>query len=96
MNSSTDIDQQLARRIKKGDVQAFDQLYERYSQRVYGFAFSMLKNREDAKEIVQETFLKIWNKHDKIFKNNIIYETKTNCTPSVPNSFFNSYFFLSA
>ncbi|WP_339740772.1 RNA polymerase sigma-70 factor [uncultured Sunxiuqinia sp.] len=66
MNSSTHIDQQLARRIKRGDVLAFDQLYERYSQRLYGFAFSMLKNREDAKEIVQETFLKIWNKRTTI------------------------------
>ncbi|KOH43873.1 RNA polymerase sigma factor [Sunxiuqinia dokdonensis] len=66
MNSSTHIDQQLARRIKKSDVQAFDQLYERYSQRLYGFAFSMLKNKEDAKEVVQETFLKIWNKRTAI------------------------------
>lgn len=66
MNSSTHIDQQLARRIKKGDVQAFDRLYERYSQRLYGFAFSMLKNKEDAKEVVQETFLKIWNKRTAI------------------------------
>ena len=56
----------LARRIQKGDIKAFDLLYERFSERLFSFAFSMLKNREDAKEIVQETFLKVWNKRSHI------------------------------
>ncbi|MGV8094101.1 MAG: RNA polymerase sigma-70 factor [Mangrovibacterium sp.] len=56
----------LAKRIKKGDIKAFDLLYHTYSQKLYGFAFSMLKNHEDAKEIVQETFVKIWEKREVI------------------------------
>lgn len=56
----------LAKRIQKGDIKAFDLLYERFSERLFSFAFSMLKNREDAKEIVQETFLKVWNKRSQI------------------------------
>ncbi len=56
----------LAKRIRKGDIRAFDVLYHTYSQKLYGFAFSMLKNHEDAKEVVQETFFKIWEKRDRI------------------------------
>ncbi len=56
----------LARRIRKGDLKAFDILYNTYSQKLYGFAFSMLKNHEDAKEIIQETFFKIWNKRQQL------------------------------
>lgn len=56
----------LAKRIKEGDLSAFDLLYHTYSQKLYGFAFSMLKNHDDAKEIVQDTFLKIWEKRKMI------------------------------
>jgi RNA polymerase sigma-70 factor (family 1) len=56
----------LSDKIKKGDIKAFDLLYHTYSQKLYGFAFSMLKNHEDAKEVVQETFFKIWEKRDRI------------------------------
>ena len=60
------MDIELGKRIRKGDMKAFDDLYIQYSQRLYGFAFSILKNQEDAKEIVQETFLKLWNKRSDI------------------------------
>lgn len=60
---------QLVKRLKEGDMKAFDILYRQYSERLYSFAFSILKNREDAKEIVQETFLKLWNKRMEIHPN---------------------------
>ncbi|MGE4586097.1 MAG: RNA polymerase sigma-70 factor [Mangrovibacterium sp.] len=56
----------LAKKIKKGDMNAFDLLYSTYSQKLYGFAFSMTKSHEDAKEVVQETFFKIWEKRSQI------------------------------
>jgi len=54
------------RRLQKGDLHSFDLVYQQYSQRLYGFAFSILKNHEDAKEIVQETFLRLWNSKDQL------------------------------
>ncbi|WP_430974170.1 RNA polymerase sigma factor [Sunxiuqinia rutila] len=66
MEISPDKLQKLATRIRGGEIKAFDELYELYSQRLYGFAFSMLKNKEDSKEIVQETFLKIWSRRAEI------------------------------
>ena len=59
-------DRQLTDQIKNGQTHAFDQLFDRYSQRLYRFSKSLLKNHEDAEEIVQEVFFRIWEKRDDI------------------------------
>jgi len=59
-------DRQLADQIKKGQTYAFDQLFDRYSQPLYWFGKSLLKNREDAEEVVQEVFFRIWKKRDEL------------------------------
>ena len=56
----------LVAKLRNNDVEAFDLLYHQYSNKLYRFSFSMLKNEEDACEIVQETFFKIWEKRNKI------------------------------
>lgn len=55
---------QLIKAFKKGDAEAFKLLFERYHKRLYSFLFRLLKSREDAEEIVQETFLKIWESRE--------------------------------
>ena len=50
-----------------GDTGAFSVLVERYSRDVYGFAFFMAKDKSDAEDITQETFVKVW-KNLKKFK----------------------------
>ena len=57
---------QLISRLQKDDVNAFDGLYRIYSKRLYRFAFSLLKNTEDAEGIVQEVFLRVWHKRSTI------------------------------
>lgn len=52
--------QNLVRLLQKGDVAAFDALFEVYSSRLYTFAFKYLKNETDAEELVQEVFVKVW------------------------------------
>lgn len=52
--------------LRKGDLKAFDDLYAVYSKKVYQFAYSFLKNKEDSEEIVQEVFLRVWEKRKKI------------------------------
>lgn len=59
---SADDVQELAKQIKKNQLQSFDRLYEKYSQNLYRFARSMLKTHEDAEEVVQEVFFRVWNK----------------------------------
>jgi RNA polymerase sigma-70 factor (ECF subfamily) len=56
----------LFRLLNEGDIVAFDAIYERYCHRLFGFVLRYLKNREDAEEIVQEVFLKIWEARQKI------------------------------
>jgi len=50
----------------KGEVKAFDEIFEIYNQRIYQFAKTILKNKEDAKDVVQEVFLRIWQNRNEI------------------------------
>jgi RNA polymerase sigma-70 factor (ECF subfamily) len=52
--------------IQKDDRVAFYNIYERYSKRLYGFVLRYIKQKEDAEEIVQEVFVKIWESRNKI------------------------------
>jgi RNA polymerase sigma-70 factor (ECF subfamily) len=55
-------DHELIRRLKKGDVEAFNQIFYNYSLKLYHFAYGYFKSKEDAEEMVQEIFSKIWDK----------------------------------
>ena len=43
---------------QQGDVQAFDQLVERYHAKIYALTYNMTSNREDAEDLTQEIFVK--------------------------------------
>lgn len=58
--------QELVLLIQKNDRVAFYNIYERYSKRLYGFVLRYIKQKEDAEEIVQEVFVKIWESRNKI------------------------------
>ncbi len=53
------IDEMLFCKIAAGEKAAFCQLYELTSNAVFSYALSLLRNTEDAKDAMQETFLKI-------------------------------------
>jgi len=48
----------LVRRAKDGDLQAYDQLVQRYQERVYATIYHMTSNHEDANDLAQEAFIK--------------------------------------
>jgi RNA polymerase sigma factor (sigma-70 family) len=50
----------LVRRVLQGDRGAFRQLVESHQQYVFTIAFNVLKNREDAEEVAQDVFLKVY------------------------------------
>ncbi len=60
------INKQLIRKLKKGDIEAFNQIFYAYSSKLYHFAYGYLKSKEDAEEMVQEIFSKIWDKRADI------------------------------
>lgn len=47
-------------RIRAGDMDAFEEMYRAYWERLYAFAFRYLHSKEDAEEVTQEVFLRIW------------------------------------
>lgn len=61
-------DNQLLHDIAIGNSKAFEKLYNGFSDKVYNIALSYSKNVEDAEEITQEVFLKIY-KHAASFNN---------------------------
>lgn len=59
-------DDELARLIKSGEKNAYQQLFKKYAPKIYHFSLSYLKNDADAEELVQDVFLKIWEKREML------------------------------
>ena len=53
-------DLEIADAIRAGDETAFTELYERYFDRVYHFAYARLRHHADAEEVAQETFVAVF------------------------------------
>jgi RNA polymerase sigma-70 factor (ECF subfamily) len=51
-------EKELVRAAQSGDFKAFTRLIEEYRPKIFGLALKLTKNREDAEDIFQETFLK--------------------------------------
>lgn len=49
-------------RVAGGDSAALEQLYERYARITYGLALKILASAEQAEDVVQEAFWRIWNR----------------------------------
>ena len=48
----------------EGNTENFAFLIEKYTPQIYGFLFHMVKNKSDADDITQDTFVKAWRKID--------------------------------
>lgn len=65
-NDRTDIEPELVRRIAGGDKAAFGQVVDRLMQPAYYHALSLLADHEDAVEISQQAFIRVWKNRRKI------------------------------
>lgn len=54
----------VIKEVKKGDTKAFNLLIQAYQSEVFSLCMRMLKNREDAEEIAQDTFVSAYRKLD--------------------------------
>ena len=54
----------LLSRVALRDHEAFAQLYEKMSAKLFGISLRILNNKADAEDVLQEVFVKIWNKAD--------------------------------
>lgn len=80
LTSVKHIDYLAVKELKQGNVKAFDDLFNKYSKRLYNFAVKYLRSEEEAEEVVQEVFLYVWDKKEKL----------------KPDSSFNAYIFTIA
>ncbi|RIJ50465.1 RNA polymerase sigma-70 factor [Maribellus luteus] len=56
----------LLEQIQKGSPFAFQVLFDNYSRKIYHFSMGYLKNKQEAEDIVQEVFLKIWKSREEL------------------------------
>ena len=52
-------------KILKGDVNAYSFIVDKYKNMVFSLAFKMTKSREEAEEISQDTFIKVYKNLSK-------------------------------
>lgn len=57
---------QLVKNLKSGSIVAFNTLFHHYSNRLYQFSLKYLKSEEEAEELVQEVFTKIWEHRNNL------------------------------
>ena len=60
MSQSVEAPPSLLPAVARGDVAAFEALYDRHSSMLYALLLRILSNAEDAQEVLQEAFVKVW------------------------------------
>jgi RNA polymerase sigma-70 factor (ECF subfamily) len=53
-------DETLIEAFLRREPKAAGELYDRFSSRIFGMGMTMFRNRTDAEDLVQDTFLKVW------------------------------------
>ena len=67
-NADIQKENELIRQLQEGDHEAFTELVSLYQQKIYKLAYGFFQDRDDAMEIVQETFLRLYEKIDRFEK----------------------------
>ncbi|MEP6804108.1 MAG: sigma-70 family RNA polymerase sigma factor [Flavobacterium sp.] len=71
---STMSDQHYIDKILQGETNSFAVLVDRYKDMIFSLAHKMIKNREEAEEVAQDTFIKVYNSLNK-FKGDSKFST---------------------
>jgi RNA polymerase sigma-70 factor (ECF subfamily) len=58
--------QQLLNTLRAGDITAFEMIFKTYYQPLCNYAYSFVQDRDEAEEIVQSTFLSVWEKRENL------------------------------
>lgn len=56
----------LLTKLRNGDELAFAEIYNQYRSKMYMYAYNLCKSPETAEEIVQEVFIRLWQKKEQI------------------------------
>jgi len=59
-------DTDLVTQLRKGNPQAFEQIFNLYHQRIYNFCIRLLRGTDEAEEIVQKVFVALWEQKHQL------------------------------
>jgi RNA polymerase sigma-70 factor (ECF subfamily) len=77
---------QLVSNIREGNKQAFEEVFRQYYQHLCSYAYQIIHDHADSEEIVQDLFVKLWQKRDQL---NVETSLKSYLFRSVHNSCLN-------
>ncbi len=63
----------IVQQVLSGKTKKFENIIDYYKNRLYGYIFKQLRNKEDSEDVLQEVFLKVYRSLDK-------YDTEQNFT----------------
>ncbi|MDR1331251.1 MAG: RNA polymerase sigma-70 factor [Tannerella sp.] len=66
MQTEPPTEQTLIRELKRGSQKAFNQIYGMYAKRIFAYCLQYAKLTEDAEEIVQDVFVRLWTNRENI------------------------------
>ena len=65
-SNQSKIESDIVKRIKKGDVSAFETLFNIYSESLLDYAVTCVKSPQIAEDIVQEVFVNVWKNKSEL------------------------------
>jgi len=60
------IENECVKKLKKGDILAFNELFGYYGRRLYHFSYRYLRSEPECEELVQEVFTRVWEKRSEL------------------------------
>lgn len=66
MTEPEHINERLILGLRSGEEDSFNELFKLYGPRIYRFGLAYLKNKSDAEELMQDVFMRIWEKRKNI------------------------------
>ena len=66
-------DEELVEDVKKGNIDAFEDIVKKYENKVYGIVFHMMKNQNEVEDLAQEVFLKVYKNLDRFKGDSSLY-----------------------
>ncbi len=64
---------ELSTRFAHGDEGVFEEVVERYSRKVYGLCYRILRDEEEARDMAQEVFVRVYEKRGKFGGRSALY-----------------------
>jgi RNA polymerase sigma-70 factor (family 1) len=61
-----DEEKMLLQRMAEGDTQAFARIFDNYWKKIYSISLTYIKSTQEAEDVTQDVFLKIWKNREKL------------------------------